>query len=298
MIPGNKRTGAPQSQPSGEPSAASRRSFLRKGALLGGGIAGIGTLLNFIPPAARAKDSDRGSHGDDNRGNECIDNNSAGDKKGDTDILIAAEIAEALAVTTYTNIINTSPFFGRLPSDDQGYLAAARQEEMSHYALEQSVTTQPSPFTAFFYPSDMFADPQTTLNILVTLEDAFIAAYLIGVRDLSTDSLKELAAQILGIECEHRALARIIAADLNLPGTKGLSGVNEPSTGAGRAPNNLAFERTFSGTLKTIGDVVTALGPFITPGASGFDTTKFSFDTTANFYVTETPTVTLDDTTP
>jgi hypothetical protein len=27
----------------------------------------------------------------------------------------------------------------------------------------------------------MFEDTQTTLNILVTLEDAFIAAYLVGV---------------------------------------------------------------------------------------------------------------------
>ena len=45
---------------------------------------------------------------------------------GDRAILIAAEIAEALAVTTYSNIIDTAPFFGRLASDDQGYLRAAR----------------------------------------------------------------------------------------------------------------------------------------------------------------------------
>jgi hypothetical protein len=29
----------------------------------------------------------------------------------------------------------------------------------------------------------MFADAQTTMNILVTLEDAFVAAYLVGVHD-------------------------------------------------------------------------------------------------------------------
>jgi hypothetical protein len=93
--------------------------------------------------------------------------------RGDRNILIAAEIAEALAVTTYSNIINTAPFFTRLASDDQGYLAGALQEEMSHYLLEQSVTGQPSPFTSFFYPVNMFADAQTTLNTLVSLEDAF-----------------------------------------------------------------------------------------------------------------------------
>jgi uncharacterized LabA/DUF88 family protein len=58
---------------------------------------------------------------------------SGGVTKGDVDILIAAEIAEALAVTTYTNIINRAPFFKHLAADDQGYLRAARQEEMSHY---------------------------------------------------------------------------------------------------------------------------------------------------------------------
>ena len=45
--------------------------------------------------------------------------------------LVAAEIAEALAVTTYTGIVRTPAFFSRLPDDDQGYLYAARQEEMS-----------------------------------------------------------------------------------------------------------------------------------------------------------------------
>ena len=102
------------------------------------------------------------------------------------EILKAAQIAEALAVTTYTNIINTAPFFKNLESDDQGYLKAAVQEEMSHYLLEESLTKQPTPFTMFYYPPKMFTDAQTTLNILVTLEDAFIAAYLVGVREFST----------------------------------------------------------------------------------------------------------------
>jgi hypothetical protein len=47
-------------------------------------------------------------------------------KEGDKSILIAAEIAEALAVTTYTNIINFAPFFPNIPDDDQAYLQAAR----------------------------------------------------------------------------------------------------------------------------------------------------------------------------
>jgi hypothetical protein len=38
------------------------------------------------------------------------------------------------------------------------------------------MTGRPSPFTTFYYPPKMFADARTTLNVLVTLEDAFIAA--------------------------------------------------------------------------------------------------------------------------
>ena len=135
---------------------------------------------------------------------------ASGVTKGDIDILIAAEIAEALAVTTYTNIINRAPFFKHLAADDQGYLKAARQEEMSHYLLEKSVTGKPSPFTTFYYPHGMFHDAQTTLNTLVTLEDAFIAAYLVGVRNFSNSDLRVTAARIMGIESDHRTLARVV----------------------------------------------------------------------------------------
>src|ERR1700729_3510317 len=82
---------------------------------------------------------------------------------------------------------------------------------MSHYLLEQSVTDQFTPFTSFFYPQNMFADAQTTLNTLVTLEDAFIAAYLVGVRDFSTLELRVTSARIMGIESDHRTLARVVA---------------------------------------------------------------------------------------
>jgi hypothetical protein len=58
---------------------------------------------------------------------------------------------------------------------------APRKEEMSHYPLEMGMTGKPSPFSTFYYPPKMFSDAQTRLNLLVTLEDAFIAAYIVGV---------------------------------------------------------------------------------------------------------------------
>ncbi|QNI33773.1 ferritin-like domain-containing protein [Alloacidobacterium dinghuense] len=198
-------------------------------------------------------------------------------KKGDHDILVAAEVAEALAVTTYSNIINTAPFFTRLESDDQGYLMAALQEEMSHYLLEQEVTDEFTPFTSFFYPPKMFADAQTTLNTLVTLEDAFIAAYLVGVRNFSTTHLRVTAARIMGIESDHRTLARVIgpgvaAQDAGpiemITGAQGVAESVDP-------PNNNGYERTLCWT--NINQALAALMPFVDKTAAkkaGFDTSK------------------------
>jgi hypothetical protein len=241
----------------------SRRSFLRAAS-----VAGAASLaVTALTPATLAE-SMREDH-------EPV-------KKGDIAILIAAEIAEALAVTTYSNIIDLAPFFKGLESDDQGYLAAARQEEMSHYLLEQSVTGDPSPFTAFFYPKNMFADAQTTLNTLVTLEDAFIAAYLVGVRNFSSTNLRVTAARIMGIESDHRTLARVVAP--GVPAAFG--GPIETVTGAqGVAesvdpPNNNGYERTLCWT--SIDQAVAALLPFVDITAArnaGFDTSQsFNFN--------------------
>jgi hypothetical protein len=247
----------------------SRRSFLHQASIAG--VVGLGSLFALAsPPVAGANPR---TNDDDDRDDP---------KRRDQNILIAAEIAEALAVTTYTHIINTAPFFTRLPSDDQGYLVAARQEEMSHYLLEQSVSEEPSPFTSFFYPKGMFQDAQTTLNVLVTLEDAFIAAYLVGVRHFSTPDLRVTAARIMGIESDHRTLARVLASDVApqdggpLKTTTGAQGVAEPVD----PPNDNGYERTLCWTH--IQQAVAALTPFadITAAkAAGFDVSKsFGFD--------------------
>jgi hypothetical protein len=249
--------------PAGENvSGMSRRVFFKQATVVGAtsalalsGLAGLGVAWGQESDAVDAQ----------------------GLKSGDRAILIAAQIAEALAVTTYMHIIHTAPFFKRLESDDQGYLKAALQEEMSHYQLEQEVTDQFTPFSKFFYPVKMFANAQVTLNTLVTLEDAFIAAYLVGVRNFSTTNLRVTAARIMGIESDHRTLARVLA-----PGVaKQDGGPIEKVTGAqGVAesvdpPNNNGYERTLCWT--NIGQAVNALLPFVDKAAAhkaGFDTTK------------------------
>jgi hypothetical protein len=248
----------------------SRRSFFKRAAVAGaGGIVAAGGLTTL----ASAVSTPQSIHTPETKN----DHDAEDLKKRDRDILIAAQIAEALAVTTYSNIINIAPFFTRLQSDDQGYLMAARQEEMSHYLLEQSVTDQFTPFTSFFYPFQMFADAQTTLNTLVTLEDAFIAAYLVGVRNFSTPQLRVTAARIMGIESDHRTLARVVGPGVaaqdggpieNITGIQGVPESVDP-------PNNNGYERTLCWT--NIDQALHALLPFVDANAAkaaGFDTSK------------------------
>jgi hypothetical protein len=261
-----------------QPPQSDRRSFLRKASLAGatGALALTGLLdvasANSAARSLTSRDHDYDDYRDDDK--EL--------RHEDIEILIAAEIAEALAVTTYSNIINTAPFFSRIPNDDQGYLLGALQEEMSHYALEQSVTDKPSPYTSFFYPKDMFASAQITLNTLVTLEDAFIAAYLVGVRNFSTTRLRVTAARIMGIESDHRTLARVIGPDVaaqdggpiaTITGAQGIAESVAP-------PNNNGYERTLCWTK--IEQAVEALTPFVditAAKAAGFDVSKsFAFE--------------------
>jgi hypothetical protein len=251
-------------------SGISRRAFFKRatvagatGAVVLSGFAGLGSIS-----AQEAGDDDR------------VDPLPL--TQGDRDILVAAEIAEALAVTTYMHIIHHAPFFKRLALDDQGYLKTALQEEMSHYLLEQDVTDQFTPFTSFFYPHKMFANAQVTLNTLVTLEDAFIAAYLVGVRNFSTRKLRVTAARIMGIESDHRTLARVLAPGVaaedggpieKITGAQGVAESVDP-------PNNNGYERTLCWTQ--ISQAVNALLPFVDKSAAlkaGFNTDKaFPFE--------------------
>jgi ferritin-like protein len=238
-------------------SGGNRAAFLKKGVAASAGLA----LASALPASALA----------------ALRGHTAALTAGDVAILSAAEVAEALAVTTYTNIINHAPFFKNLERDDQGYLKAARNEEMSHYLLEKGATMKPSAFTAFYYPKGMFSHAKTTLNTLVTLEDAFIAAYLVGVRNFSTADLRVTAARIMGIESDHRTLARVVGPSVAksdggpIERIKGVQGKSESVD----PPNNNGYERTLEWT--SIDQALAALTPFADKAAAakaGFDTTK------------------------
>jgi hypothetical protein len=195
----------------------------------------------------------------------------------DRAVLRAAQIAEALATTTYAYIVAGAPFFARLFPQDQDYLKAALQEEMAHFLLVQRLTGQSSPYTQFYYPAGMFTTARTTLNTLVALEEAFIAAYLVGVRVFSTADLRVAAARILGVESDHRTMARVLAPGIDprdggpFRAVTGVQGTPEAVVPA----NNNGYERTLGWT--TIDQAVAALTPFVDRHAAaraGFDTTR------------------------
>ncbi len=233
----------------------------------------------------------------------CGGGSSSGSSSAGTEdqtILNAAATAEALASTMYANIITSSLYTSGLSGNapDQAYLVAAFEQEVLHYNLLVSVGAKPLA-TTFYFPSGMFGASSTyatTMNTLITLEDAFIAAYLIGISSFSATANKVLAGQILGVESEHRTLARVIANDLSLGSTTGLSGTAEGVVPPSHATNNIAYERRFG--LTQISQVITALTPFVTAptGSSAFGSTAYPLITTLPSSVS--PGVTLDSTTP
>jgi hypothetical protein len=189
-----------------EPVGQSRRECLKQLGFAGASLTTLGILAGC------------GGSGGGNSSSSTSTNQS---------ILNAAATAEALATTMYYNIITTPGgiYTNGLASNapDRAYLVAGYEEELNHYQFLVSQGAKPLAKTLYF-PNKMFTDPQTTVNTLITLEDAFIAAYLIGVRDFSTNGLKVIAGQIMGIEAEHRALGRVIVGDLGLTSVTGLAG--------------------------------------------------------------------------
>ena len=241
----------PQTPEETPAQATTRKSFLKGAAVAGAGAAGLGGLG---PAAALAHGRHRHGHG--KHGGQ------GGLTHGDVEILKAAQIAEALAVTTYTNIINTAPFFKNLAADDQGYLKAAVQEEMSHYLLEESLTKQAHAVHDVLLPAE---DVRRRADDAQHPRDARgrVHRRLPGRRARLQHAGPEVtAARIMGIESDHRTLARVVG-----PGVASTDGGPiEQITGIQKTaesvdpPNNNGYERTL--LLKNIGQAVEALLPF------------------------------------
>jgi hypothetical protein len=154
------------------------------------------------------------------------------------EMLNIAATAEALGITFYYQGIQSS-FFPQLSQPQQWYLQAALDEERNHLKFLLSKGALP-PATTFFFPDSAFSDKQVFLSVLDTLENVFIGAYLAATRrfaELGQPVLAEIAAQILGVEAEHRILGRIMGG--------------EPK------PHDLCMERARYGCLNDAGPELT-----------------------------------------
>jgi hypothetical protein len=219
--------------------SSTRRGFVARTLALGGGIAAL-DVFGGTATAAAASD------------NPIIDFGNA------------AVGAERIAVAFYSNALGLASSFGvsadlakgtLLNSAHREYFHAARNQEASHLQTLRSLGLD-FPFSTFAFPAGTFTSAKAMLAMGERLENVFIGAYLgaIQVAARAADAfIAEAAAQIMGVECEHRVLIRDIAGE-DPPNDRFYEGdVGSPPTDA------LGDTGTRSTVYATAGDAVAAL---------------------------------------
>lgn len=147
-------------------------------------------------------------------------------------IINIAATAEAFAVTALGGALaNAASGKLALNAEERQVITAARAEEQAHYAFLTSSGAKPLTTTFTVPDPRIVTDVPTFLKTLVTLEEAFIAAYIAAAQEFALQGqarLTQVALQIGAVEAEHRAGVRFYAIQAGV-----LSGT----------PNDVAFER-------------------------------------------------------
>ena len=113
--------------------------------------------------------------------------------------------AELLALDFYGRAIASR----RLSPDALGYAKRARLNERTHYDRMSEILSSAGQTPAvasefdFSYPKGAFGSRSSIAKLGVTLEGAFMGAYLGAVDGLLTSALKQPVAQIAANEAEH-----------------------------------------------------------------------------------------------
>ena len=181
---------------------ATRRSFMQK-MLLAGGTAAVGvTSLGKVANVFASSDAP-------------------------LDFVNAAVGAERIGIAFYGNALGSgSPYsvagdpagHTLLNSSHRGYFQAAFNQESSHLATLLA-SGGSFPYGHFAFPAGTFDSADSMLAMGLSLESIFIGAYLGAVKSGATAGgglgifVAEAAAQICGIECEHRTLINDIAGN-------------------------------------------------------------------------------------
>lgn len=155
-----------------------RAQFLRRGAMGTMALVSGGTLLATMKGDAFAQTGEL----------------------SDTDIATFAASAELLAVRVYGVAINSGLFKG----GSLDYLRNARKAEQAHYKALAGVLGDAAPKAGdFTYSLPRLRNARQVLDFAITLETAFLGAYLAAVRELDDAGLKVVAAQIAANEASH-----------------------------------------------------------------------------------------------
>jgi hypothetical protein len=180
------------------PSDMNRSQFLRRSAKSGLVLVGAGSVLASVEGAAFAQSGN-----------------------SDLDTAQAAFIAESLAVYTYSAALTLKDKKGRkfFTGGAAEYLRAALKNEKDHVkaltgVIKQAGGTVPSGLE-FQIPPSAVSTPQKVLKLGLTLETAFVRAYVGAVGTLNDPALRLAAAGIAANEASHQGF---FAGQLGGPG--------------------------------------------------------------------------------
>jgi hypothetical protein len=223
-----------------------------------------------------------------------------------TDPNLAGSGGTATSVSATGSVINVA------------YLQGALLEEVAHAQLLRSLLGLPTSGSGdaaagvpqtFYFPTGTFSSLSGFVPVLLALETAFIGAYMTAVEEFSSMAAgyngfsatqsnpaasgtnltqanlilyAKVAASILGVESEHRALVRgIPSVTLGSPNYAGINLI---------PANNLNYESSagLTGELVAVGGGTTAtagaaLTPFISAGTSGYTVAVPTVATMASF---------------
>ncbi len=192
-------------------------------------------------------------------------------------IIDIAATAEAMAVTLLGGAIDQArkrAYDRAIPDTVIQVLEAARATEQFHYEYLTAAGAQPLTTTFHIPDTSILTSYSSLFRTIVTLEGAFIAAYIAAARQfpvLQQPELVKVAFQIAGTEAEHRVLANFAlgtrpandvafapalfrsvgeaAATLQQLGYIGGQGPSVSYPGPGTIARNLVTEQTPGGPL-------------------------------------------------
>ena len=254
-----------------------RRRFFRQAGMLGFGAAAAGLMPSAAfaeaePPAEREQEREQAKDTvkqiftaaliAEDLATTFYYNSLVGEVIEDPNL--AGEGGSATNVTAAGNFGNVA------------YIRAALTEEIAHANLLRSLLgiadAAHDPVQTFYFPAGSFDTLAAFTSLLDALENAFIGAYLNAIQELATKAahlrarderdqddsdskytaeqleyFAKVAATIMGIECEHRVLGRVISN-------------SNPA-------NNLNYEQTdgLNAVFNGPKSAVAALTPFLTP---------------------------------